>query len=110
MYTCNCTINNFLISFFPLINMALKSKGDMYHIPGTCIHIPVCSTSNCDGTLKHNGHTKVWWFVLNPDGLTHFSPMVHMQSTYFRGVTLICLMGPHMHQSSIVFPAKAQWF
>lgn len=51
MYTCNCTINNFLISFFPLINMALKSKGDMYHIPGTCIHIPVCSTSNCDGTL-----------------------------------------------------------
>lgn len=59
MYTCNCTINNFLISFFPLINMALKSKGVMYHIPGTCIHIPVCSTSNCDGTLKHNGHTKV---------------------------------------------------
>lgn len=41
--------------------MALKSKGDMYHIPDTCIHIhiPVCSTSNCDGTLKHNGHTKV---------------------------------------------------
>lgn len=59
MYTCNCTINNFLISFFPLINMALKSKGDMYHKPGTFIHIPVCSTSNCDGTLKHNGHTKV---------------------------------------------------
>lgn len=50
---------NFLISFFPLINMALKSKGDMYHKPGTCIHIPVCSTSNCDGTLKPNGHTKV---------------------------------------------------
>lgn len=59
MYTCNCTINNFLISFFPLINMALESKGDMYHIPSTFIHIPVCSTSNCDGTLKHNGHTKV---------------------------------------------------
>lgn len=48
------------------------------HCSSPCIY--KCRTPECDGTLKPDGHTKVRWSALNPDGLACESPMVRVQS------------------------------